>query len=242
MPTSSSHDIYDTQYVSGLFDRMSKTYGVVNYLSSFGFTERWRRQCINEIEWHGAVREGYDFMSGMGECWHLIKGKGFLSLTGIDISPVMVEKSKEQLKRYPHWQVEARVGNALNSDLPDESADFIVATFGLKTFSPDQLIILADEMYRLLRPGGQFSMIEVSRPKPILLRWLFMFYLKLVIPVIGKYLAGDAESYRMLGEYTDRFGDCQDFYRTLQSRGFEVEMKSYFFSCATGVSGRKWSS
>jgi hypothetical protein len=41
-------------------------------------------QCINEIEWHGAVREGYDFMSGMGECWHLIKGKGFLSLTGID--------------------------------------------------------------------------------------------------------------------------------------------------------------
>jgi len=61
-------EIYSTEFVENLFNRMSKTYGVVNYLSSFGFTERWRKQCIDEITWDN-LREGYDLMSGMGETW-----------------------------------------------------------------------------------------------------------------------------------------------------------------------------
>lgn len=43
-------DIYKKEFVEHLFNRMSMTYGVTNYISSFGFTERWRKQCIREIE------------------------------------------------------------------------------------------------------------------------------------------------------------------------------------------------
>lgn len=232
-------DIYSPDYVAGLFDRMAATYGVVNYLSSFGFTERWRRQCVKEIDWREDVREGYDLMSGMGECWHLIQERARVKITGIDISPTMVEKSQRQLSRQPHAVIDVKLGNALESGLPSGSADFIVAAFGLKTFSRFQLDQLAGEMYRLLRPGGQFSLIEVSRPRLRLLRWLFMFYLLHIIPLIGKYLIGDPLSYHMLGVYTNRFGNCQDFCDQLKKRGFLVEMKSYFFGCATGVVGRK---
>ena len=44
-------DIYEEKFIIKLFDRMSKTYGTVNYFSSFGFTARWRKQCVQEINW-----------------------------------------------------------------------------------------------------------------------------------------------------------------------------------------------
>lgn len=42
-------EIYDINAVKCMFDEMAKSYGIVNYISSFGFTERWRRQCIEAV-------------------------------------------------------------------------------------------------------------------------------------------------------------------------------------------------
>jgi demethylmenaquinone methyltransferase/2-methoxy-6-polyprenyl-1,4-benzoquinol methylase len=43
----------------------------------------------------------------------------------------------------------------------------------------------------------------------------------------------------MLGVYTRKFGDCQLMKQYLAEVGFEVNFDSYFFGCATGVSGHK---
>ena len=37
---------YEDRYVQALFDRMGRTYGVMNVVSSFGFSELWRRHCV----------------------------------------------------------------------------------------------------------------------------------------------------------------------------------------------------
>ena len=66
-------EIYETKFVEKLFDKMSSSYANMNYITSFGFSERWRRQCIAEIE----IEKGktvVDLMTGMGECWkHILK-------------------------------------------------------------------------------------------------------------------------------------------------------------------------
>ena len=69
---------------------------------------------------------------------------------------------------------------------PDHSADFIVCSFGLKTFNETQLGTLADEVVRLLKPGGVFSFIEISVPQNAL-RPAYMFYLKKLIPLPVSY-------------------------------------------------------
>ncbi len=84
---------------------MSKTYGTVNYISSFGFTERWRQQCVDEIDWTGAMKEGYDLMSGMGESWHLIMKNKKVRLTGVDMSFAMNKKAKEKIKARKDWDI-----------------------------------------------------------------------------------------------------------------------------------------
>ena len=238
---NSSKDIYDEAFVRLLFNRMSKTYGTANYLSSFGFTERWRKQCVAEIDWKKPNKAGYDLMSGMGESWGLImkSTKNTAKIIGVDISKEMNRKGQAKLQKYPHWKVEMVEANVLKNQFSEQSADFIISTFGLKTFSENQLETLAQEIFRLLKRGGQFSMVEISVPPNRLLRLFFMFYLKIVIPVIGLVFMGNSMDYKMLGVYCQRFKNCEKFKLKLEKNGLAVVTKSYFFGCATAVVGFK---
>ena len=234
-------DIYDEKFVENLFNRMSKTYGTANYISSFGFTERWRRQCINEIEWNSKIEKGFDLMSGMGETWNLInkESKKNHSLIGVDISPKMNEKANEKISNYQSLKISIREENVLQNEIDANSSDYIVSTFGLKTFSDEQLKILAKEVNRILRINGQFSFVEISKPKNVFLIIPYMFYLKFLIPLIGKLFMGNSMDYKMLGIYCDRFKDCEKFKMHLEKEGLKVKMVKYFFGCATGVKGKK---
>lgn len=40
--------IYNPDFVRELFDSMSKSYERMNYITSFGFSERWRRSCVRQ--------------------------------------------------------------------------------------------------------------------------------------------------------------------------------------------------
>lgn len=236
-------DIYEPRFVSDLFDRMSGTYGAVNYLSSFGFSERWRKQCVRQLDWAAAPEAPvcYDLMSGMGECWPYLlrESRGRARVVGVDISPEMIRHSRQTAARLPAGRVDIHQENILDNDLAAGSADMLVSTFGLKTFSEAQLERLAGEIARLLKPGGQFSLLEISAPPNRLLKGLFLFYLKKIIPWIGKNLAGDHFSYKMPGRYCARFQHCRPFLEQLARQGLHVEFRSYFFGCATGVVGRK---
>ncbi len=234
-------DIYDEKFVKKMFNRMSKTYGAANYISSFGFTERWRKQCINQIEWNSKIKLGFDLMSGMGETWNLInrETKTKHSIVGVDISPQMNKKAYEKINHYQSINISIREENILRNEIQANSSDYIVSTFGLKTFSNVQLKILAKEVNRILKVNGQFSFVEISKPRNVLLILPYMFYLKFIIPLIGKIFMGNSMDYRMLGIYCDRFKDCEKFKMYLESEGLEVKMVKYFFGCATGVKGKK---
>ena len=62
-------NIYEPQFVENLFVKMSGSYTRMNYITSFGFSERWRKKCVKELN----IQEGkvvVDLMTGMGECWN----------------------------------------------------------------------------------------------------------------------------------------------------------------------------
>jgi len=240
MNTHSEH-IYEPEYIKSLFDKMSKTYGLANYISSFGFTERWRAACLRNLPAIRPESTGYDLMTGMGEAWAHILPK--LNATGkliaVNISPVMVQKAGAHRDKVRNHTVEIVQCDVLNNPFSANSADFIVSTFGLKTFNDSQTLALAREVNRLLKPGGAFSFVEISAPKGWLFYGLYLFYLKNIIPLIGRLFLNSADEYRMLGIYCQKFANCHKFADALRQQGLEVTDKSYFFGCASGVTGRK---
>ena len=233
-------DIYDQAYVESLFDEMSGTYDLMNYCSSFGFSERWRRQFLEHLN----LRSGMtvcDVMCGMGECWPTIEQQVGPEgqIIGIDFSAEMLHFSTRRRMRLAPMQIDLKKENALTSSLEDESVDALVCGFGIKTLSAAHLRDFAREIKRVLKPGGCFSIVEISIPIGWTFRGLYMLYLKRLIPVLGRLLLGNPENYRMLGIYTERFVNCRQFQEILGTTGLQTHYHEYFYGCATGVSGMK---
>jgi len=181
-----------------------------------------------------------DLMSGMGECWpritHQMRGRG--TLAGLDISPVMCARAREQAKR-TSLPVTIMQEDMLSNTIPSASADRVVSAFGLKTFSPAQQQVVAREVARILKPGGRFSFLEISVPPAALLRIPYLFYLRAVIPEVGRLFLGNPANYRLLGVYTTRFGTSRAFQQMLNAAGLITRYRRFFFGCATGVTGYK---
>lgn len=233
-------NIYDTQYIEQLFDEMSKTYETTNYLSSFGFSERWRKQFIKTIQ----IKPGMtvcDLMCGMGECWGAFASSLGPAghLIAVDMSQGMLNGAERRKVQFPELNIQLLKQNVLENTLPDACADTLICSFGLKTLTDAQKEILASEIKRLLKPQGTFALVEISVPSGWIFKSLYMFYLKRLIPFIGRLLLGNSDNYRMLGIYTEQFGDCRRTMTVLVNQGLQVEYHQYFYGCATGISGVK---
>jgi len=233
-------NIYESKFVEKLFDKMSKSYAKVNYITSFGFSERWRRQCVEEIE----IQEGkvvVDLMTGMGECWKYIlkKANNDSQLIGLDFSSGMINRAEKRKEKFKEAKIELLKENVFDNSIEKEVADYVISGFGLKTFNDEQLVKLANEIDRILKSNGKFSLIDVSIPKIGFLKPFYMFYLKKVIPIFGKIFLGNPETYKMLGVYTEEFGNSQNVYDIFKRNNFEVQYVEYFFGCASGIKGMK---
>jgi demethylmenaquinone methyltransferase/2-methoxy-6-polyprenyl-1,4-benzoquinol methylase len=69
------NNIYNPDYVKGLFNRMSSSYERMNFITSFGFSIRWRRQFIKSFKQPNHKVEVLDLLTGMGETWKSTKNK-----------------------------------------------------------------------------------------------------------------------------------------------------------------------
>ena len=232
--------IYNPQYVAQLFNNMSATYGLTNYISSFGFTERWRKKCVNYISPHAESLVAYDLMSGMGELWPTLHNSDndLKEVRAVDISPAMNKRARENSKNLP-FSIEFIEVDVLENRITSESADIIISSFGLKTFNKTQLKHLAKEVFRILKPGGQFAFVEISKPEGYLLKHFYLFYLKFVIPLIGILFMGNSNDYRMLGIYTENFSGCEQFKAYLLKNGLSAKSEKLFFGCASTTWGYK---
>lgn len=235
-----SPNIYDPNFVEQLFTDMSATYDRMNTVTSFGFSIRWRRQCAALLHLKPGMQV-VDLMSGKGEAWPFIlpaigqAGK----LTGVDFCAEMTRFALKRQEQFPQHRLQILMEDALASSVPDATADALISTFGLKTFNDEQLAQLAAETSRMLRPGGRFAFVEVSTPDHALLRLPYFFYLRRVIPFLGKLFLGNPETYRMLGIYTEAFGDCRKVVPVFKKAGLKVEYMRFFGGCASAVFGVK---
>lgn len=230
------HARYDPESIRALFDDMAATYGYINLITSFGFSARWRHQTVEGLPLADADCV-VDLMSGMGELWRSLAGglRPAATVTGVDLSPEMARRAARQ---WP-FSLEVLVADVLDWNPVPGFADVVVSSFGLKTFNAGQQRRLAEKVALLLKPGGAFSFVEISVPRPGMLRVVYMFYLKRLIPFLGRMLLGNPDCYRMLGIYTEAFDDVTHFAGCLRDAGLEVRQVSYFFGCATGVRGLK---
>lgn len=220
---------------------MSSSYEKMHQVTSFGFSARWRKQFINQI--NPALKNATkvaDLMCGLGETWKFIKQVNpTCELTAVDFSDNMLAIAHVKNNTYFENAIKLIQTDILDNNLPSDYFDCVICSFGLKTLENSQIILLAKEIKRILKPNGWFSLVEVSVPSSYMLRKLYMSYLKHIIPILAKMYLGSSKEYAMLGIYTEKFENCKISYEIFKQEGLKTHYHQYFYGCATGIFGHK---
>jgi demethylmenaquinone methyltransferase/2-methoxy-6-polyprenyl-1,4-benzoquinol methylase len=222
---------FQSGHLIALFARMARTYGAVNLLSSFGFSHLWRKACVRELEACRAHRCA-DLMAGMGEASLLLAreaGEG-ISVDAVDFCPAMCERARRNAASAGESGIRVTEADVLGLE-QSEAYDRVVASFGLKTLDDRALRRFATVLFKLMKPGARAVLVEIHGPSNAL-RSLFLFYMRYVIPCIGRLMLGDPDCYRSLSVYTESFAVRDRLTEDLRAAGFVASERSLFFGCA----------
>jgi demethylmenaquinone methyltransferase/2-methoxy-6-polyprenyl-1,4-benzoquinol methylase len=209
------------QRVRAVFDSVATRYDLMNDLMSLGIHRLWKRRAIEMA----GVRRGQrvlDLAAGTGDL-----AERFSEIVGRDGEVVMSDINEAMLSQGRARLVDAgRVGNldyaiANAEALPfaDNSFDCVTIGFGLRNVTHKQFAL--NEMFRVLRAGGRALILEFSHPTMQPLAKAYDLYSFSVLPLMGKLVAGDADSYRYLAESIRMHPDQETLLAMLEQAGFE---------------------
>ena len=95
-------------------------------------------------------------------------------------------------------------------------------------------------MLRVLRPGGELVILELSVPSNAVMRWLYKLYFLHILPIIGGKVSGDKAAYKYLPASVLNFPGKKEFMQTLRDCGYRnVRHKSFTFGICRMYCGEK---
>lgn len=218
--------------VGEVFDSVADKYDLMNDLMSMGIHRVWKRIAIAL----SSVRNGdhvLDLAGGTGDLTCLyhrrIGENGDVVLT--DINASMLAKGRDRLvdsgivSNIRYAQV-----NAESLPFAANSFDCVSIAFGLRNVT-DKDAALASS-FGVLKPGGRIIILEFSQPKGKIFRKAYDVYSFKLLPLLGKIITNDAESYRYLAESIRKHPDQEKLKTMMETAGFE---RCEYFNLTRGI-------
>lgn len=201
-----------------MFDNIAGTYDFINHLLSLGIDILWRKKAVRFLK-QRSPKNILDVATGTGDFAIEAVKLNPEKIIGIDISPKMLKKAKEKIKKL-HLEDEIKFQLADSESLPfkDASFDAIIVGFGVRNF--ENLEKGLSEMYRVLDINGILIILEFSKPKNFPIKNIFNFYFKNILPIVGKIISKDKAAYTYLPQSVQTFPDGKDFLDIMKKAGF----------------------
>ncbi len=206
--------------VRSVFASVAGKYDVMNDLMSFGVHRLWKHFALSLT----GLRPGHKALDVAGGTGDLARGmlrqvgrQGHVVLS--DINPAMLALGRDRLlDRGYVGNIECLVADAERLPFADACFDCITIGFGLRNVT-DKAAAL-ESMHRVLKPGGQLLVLEFSTPVAPGLKPLYDAYSFNVLPLLGRFVAQDAASYRYLAESIRMHPNQDTLLEMLDSAGF----------------------
>ena len=207
--------------VAGVFDSVADSYDLMNDAMSLGVHRLWKRFAVEQT----GARPGQrvlDLAGGTGDLAARLArlvGPGGEVVIG-DINASMLQVGRERLlDRGIGANVRFVQADAESLPFPDRSFDCITIAFGLRNVTDKQQAL--ESMFRTLKPGGRLLVLEFSKPSLPGLAPLYDLYSFRVLPLMGRLIARDADSYRYLAESIRMHPDQDTLKSMMEQAGFE---------------------
>ncbi|MDJ0906967.1 MAG: bifunctional demethylmenaquinone methyltransferase/2-methoxy-6-polyprenyl-1,4-benzoquinol methylase UbiE [Woeseiaceae bacterium] len=206
--------------VKGVFDSVASRYDLMNDLMSGGLHRLWKHFTIETAD----VRPGQavlDLAGGTGDLAAKFAAKvgpeGHVVLA--DINAAMLEEGRRRLvDRGVAANTSIAQVDAENLPFADGSFDCITIAFGLRNVTDKDVAL--ESMYRVLKPGGKLLVLEFSQPSAAI-KPAYDLYSFRILPLMGRLVAGDEDSYQYLAESIRMHPDQETLKAMMETAGFE---------------------
>ncbi len=207
--------------VAEVFHSVAARYDIMNDVLSGGMHRLWKRFTI-ELS---GVRRGnkvLDIAGGTGDL-----ARKFSSLVGpegevvlADINASMLKVGRDRLlDKGVSGNISFVQADAEKLPFPDNHFDVVTIAFGLRNVTHKEDALRS--MLRVLKPGGRLLILEFSKPSNPLLSKFYDAYSFKFMPLAGKLITDDADSYRYLAESIRMHPDQETLKGMMADAGFE---------------------
>lgn len=226
------------EVVKNIFDDIAPKYDALNHLLSMNIDKRWRRIALKSIA-EPQQKRLLDVACGTGDFSIAAARAGVGRITGIDISRNMIAVGRRKVERLGlSEQIDLREGDSENMAFREASFDVVTVAFGVRNF--ENLEKGLNEIFRVLKPGGEAVILEFSMPEQAPVRQLYTFYFRRVLPFIGGMISGNKGAYAYLPASVMRFPQGKVFLEKMAACGFTgLSCRKFTFGVATLYRGEK---
>lgn len=207
-------------YVKDVFDSVSNRYDLMNDLMSGGLHRLWKKYTIDKA----SARYGHkilDLAGGTGDLAKVFAGKvgdeGHVVLADINFS-MLNEGRTRLINSGISGNLSITQVNGENLAFKEGSFDIVTIAFGLRNITDKQAAL--SSIYQTLKPGGKLLILEFSKPIN-LLRPAYDLYSFKILPLLGKLVANDADSYQYLAESIRMHPDQDKLITMMEDANFE---------------------
>jgi len=226
--------------LKNMFSSVAQRYDLANRVMSLGRDLFWREALARRVKALEIPGRLLDLASGTGDQIVAVKrARPEMAVTGLDLSPAMVELAAPKFAALAPPAPEMLVGDALEMPFEEESFDSVSISFGLRNITARAE--LYGEVLRVLKPGGRFLVLEMYYDRHSLTAPAVGFYLERIIPFLGgRIVSREREAYRYLVSSIMGFPQPEELAGELTRAGFvSPEFRTYTFNAVMLVWGDK---
>lgn len=207
------------RYVQGMFSDIAPRYDLLNHLLSMNIDKAWRRKALRQLNWTAKPKGTYlDLCAGtldVGATLTRLKGFGGFVI-GADFAFPMLQHGKGKASPDVLAPVTA---DAMVLPLRDSTLDGAIVAFGIRNVA--DLDVCLREVFRVLRPGARFVILEFSTPSSWFVRKFYHAYFHFVLPLVGKLVSGHGSAYTYLPLSVSKFPALGDLANRMMQAGFQ---------------------
>lgn len=218
-----------SEHIRAMFAGVARRYDLLNHLLSLNIDRYWRRKTVRTVPPAGPWPI-LDLCTGTGDlALGYAKVAGGAQVIAADFCPEMLERAAEKNRRR-HAGLKLVVADAQRLPFPSNRFQIVSIAFGLRNVADYSLAL--GEMVRVCRPGGSVAILEFSRPRQAVLRWLYLAYFNHLLPRIGRAVSDDDTAYSYLPASVLAFPDGPELAARMEAAGLE---KVRFMPMTAGI-------
>lgn len=208
--------------VRRMFAAIAPSYDINNRLHSLWMDQRWRKKAVKlaSVQPTDTI---VDVACGTGDLSIAFARAHPRSVLGLDFTFEMlpIAQSKSQSHKSDIPPTTFACADALNLPLPDACADVVSIAFGIRNVADPARAIA--EFHRILRPGGRLLILEFSLPTNLILRGLYNFYFRKILPHTATLISGDKTgAYKYLPESVNTFISRETMLQMIRQANFSA--------------------